>query len=150
MKKFLLFVAFNSLLALGAISQNLNPVKWTFEAVDAGNQEFDLILTAQIDKGWYVYSQKLPDDGPIPTSISLMSTEGITLLGEAKEEGHKKEGRDEMFDMYIVKYSDSLKLSQRIKLASGVKKVSGSVTFMTCDNNRCLPPKDVLFSLELD
>lgn len=150
MKKLFLLIAFNAWIALLATGQNVNPVKWTFEAKSISDKEFDLTFTAQIDPGWYVYSQKLPDDGPIPTSIAINNTEGIELVGEAKEEGHQKAGFDDMFGMYITKYSESMKITQRIKVTGGTKEITGALTYMTCDNNRCLPPKDVLFSLELD
>lgn len=150
MKKLFLLLALNAVLALLATGQNINPVKWTFDAKPVNGQEYDLIFTAQIDKSWYVYSQKLPEDGPIPTSIAIKNTEGVELVGEAKEEGHQKAGFDDMFGMYIVKYSESMKITQRIKVAAGTKEISGALTYMTCDNDRCLPPKDVLFLVELD
>ena len=130
-------------------AQGEMPVKWTFSAEKITNQEYELIMTADVEKGWYVYSQTMDEDGPIPTNISFDEGQKIERLGDATEVGKKKEAYDEMFEMQIVKYADKVKFLQKVKIEKGVKVIKGEVEFMTCDDHRCLPPTSVPFTIKL-
>ncbi|HRD09183.1 MAG TPA: cytochrome c biogenesis protein CcdA, partial [Saprospiraceae bacterium] len=75
------------------------------------------------------------------------------LLGKSTEKGYKKEGPDPLFDnVNVVKFLDkeAFIIKQKVEVVDASKPVSGYLTFMTCDNNRCLPPEDVDFSLTFD
>ncbi len=145
-KAILLSMAF---LVAGAALGQLNPVKWSYEATQVSAGEYDLVFTAHIQNGWYVYSQFLAsDEGPIPTSFSFEENAKVELVGKATEKGDRHEGYDELFMMNIVKFSGEPKFTQRVKV-SGETKLAGYLEFMTCDNQRCLPPTDVEFDFTL-
>lgn len=144
----IVFLALLSSLTLE--SQILDPVDWTtsYERVD--EQTFDLIFEAEIDEGWYVYSQFIDEGGPIPTTLFFDEGEGYQLLGEAGENGpQRKEGMDELFGMNVIKYAGKLQLTQRVKVIHPGTAVSGYLEFMTCDDEQCLPPDQVDFSFDL-
>ena len=147
------YIVFVLLLGLTSISyaQILNPVKWSFESESLGDGEFMLRYTAKIDEGWNVYSQFTPDDGPVPTSITYEELEGVELVGESAETGHKKEGFDKIFEIDVIKFLDDedYVISQKVKLNNKSASIAGYLTFMTCDDERCLPPEDVDFNFSL-
>ena len=147
MKKVLTFaIAF--LFASLAFAQ-LNPVKWSYEAKKINDGEYDLVFTAHITDGWYVYSQYLEsEEGPIPTSFSFSENTNIELVGKPAENGPKHEGFDEIFEMNVVKYSGQPTFTQRVKVNSATS-LSGYFEFMTCDKNRCLPPTEIDFKFDL-
>lgn len=147
MKKILFLVLAFSITTL-AYSQ-LNPVKWSYAATRVGQNEFDLRFTADIEKGWYVYSQYLEsNEGPVATTFVFEVDSNTSLVGETKEEGTKHEGYDELFAMNIIKFSGKPVFTQRVRVNS-FGKVTGYLTFMTCDDEKCLPPKDVEYSFDL-
>lgn len=126
------------------------PVQWTFSTKKISATEYDLILTAQVAPGWYIYSQYMEsDEGPIPTSFTFEPDENYELVDETKEEGHRKEAFDDIFGITLVKYSDYVQFTQRILLKGVLEKIDGSLDFMTCDNERCLPPTTIKFELKL-
>jgi len=126
------------------------PVKWTFDAQKIDAEHFELVITADVEKGWNIYSQYLEsDEGPIATTFSFDKADGMELLGKTTESGHKKEGFDEMFEMNIIKFSDKVKFIQKVKVKEGIGTISGYVEFMTCDDHRCLPPEEVPFKIAL-
>jgi len=148
MKHSLVLLALLSSLTLGA--QILDPVDWTssYERVD--EQTYDLIFKAEIDEGWYVYSQYIEEGGPIPTTIYFDEGEHFTVSGKAEENSdHRKEGWDDIFDMEVTKYSKSLTIVQRVKVLDSGTPVSGFLEFMTCDDEQCLPPDQIDFSFNL-
>lgn len=138
--------------AASAQGQMLDPVKWDITSRPGGeNGEYEIVFKAAIDEGWYVYSQYIEGDGPIPTGIYFDSEEGFDKLGDADESGSSRVSEyDNNFDMTLVKFKKDMTLVQGIKLAEGVEKatVSGYIEFMTCDKSRCLPPQSIDFSFE--
>ncbi len=130
-------------------AQILDPVKWKFSSEHLGGDNYLLTYSADIEAPWTVYSQYTSDEGPVPTSINYES-EGFELDGKATETGHKKEGFDKMFEVDVIKFLDDepFTIKQKVTAPSGTE-VTGYLTYMTCNNERCLPPTDVDFSFKL-
>ncbi len=127
-------------------AQIKNPVKWQSEIKHIENDEFDIIFRARVQTGWAVYSQYLPsDDGPIPTEIYYESEDGFSLKGKATESGDKIEGYDPIFEMDVIKFKNTYTITQRISVSDYETKITGYLTFMTCDDEQCLPPTDYDF-----
>ncbi len=149
MKKFLNTI-FALLLFIGLNhAQILTPVKWSFESKKISDSEYDLIATAKLDRGWFIYSQFLTGDGPVPTALTFKPTPQYQLIGKAAEvSDHKKSGFDKIFEMNITKFSDEVKLIQRVKI-NGSTDIKGSVEWQTCDDEKCLPPNQQDFSYRI-
>lgn len=141
-----LIICFSYLL----FGQELAPVKWSTDITPVSEGVYELSWKADIDKGWTVYSQYTDDNGPVPTSINFES-EGFELAGKSIETGHKKEGYDKMFDVDVVKFlaDEPFVIKQKIKVKNGTKNVTGYLTYMTCNDEMCLPPTDVEFDLAI-
>jgi len=148
-RTFILFLF--SIVKVTLFAQILDPVKWEFEFEKVDDSTYNLFFEAKIEDGWSVYSQYLEsDDGPIATSITFSELDQIELDGKAEEDpANKKEGYDQVFDMNVTKYHHSLKINQKVILKAPVNEIKGYVTFMTCDDTRCLPPQDVDFVFDL-
>ena len=119
------------------------PVVWTAKSEKINDSEYYLIIDGAIQPQWNIYSQFLESqDGPVATTL-LFAADGIEKIGKTEENGHKKEGFDDMFGMNVVKYSEHIVFMQKIKLLrKDLKKVSVTINYMTCNNEVCLPPKD--------
>ena len=127
----------------------LEPVKWSFKAEKVSDGEYDIIFTASIDKGWSVYSPLMEaEDGPIPTTFEFYNND-LEAVGKAREAGNRKEAFDANFGIDLVKFSGRAKFTQRVKVDDESKKVVGVLTYMTCDDESCLPPEDVNFEIGL-
>jgi thiol:disulfide interchange protein DsbD len=129
-------------------SQIFNPVEWSFSQEDLGDSEYNLVFEANIEDGWYVYSQNVGDDGPIPTEFTFFDAEDYELVGNV-EEGEPIEEFDPNFDMVLKYFKKKAVFSQKVKLLSNSATVSGEFVFMVCDESQCLPPEYVEFSFNL-
>lgn len=148
LKKFY-FVIFGLLLQFSAMAQVLNPVKWSFSSEQLSDDEFLLTFKATIQDKWYVYSQAEVSEGPVPTSFSFDTNSDVKLLGKTTETGKvKKEGIDEMFDVFITKYGKEATFQQKVKILKNTT-LKGYLEYMTCDDERCLPPEEVDFTFNL-
>jgi thiol:disulfide interchange protein DsbD len=133
-------------LSLPAFSQ-LQPVSWKAE-LDASGDTVFVVLDGYVQEGWYVYSQFLDEGGPVPTEVSF--SEGTEfLLGPTVEEGeYFYEGYDDLFGMDIAKYAKHLSLKQAVE-APEKSQISGTVIYMSCNDEMCLPPEEFDFTLQV-
>ncbi len=133
-----------------AVAQILEPVKWTTSVKNSSATEVELIATATIDEGWHLYSQTVPEDGPLPTEFIFEGSQDYLKKGNTSEEkGHTV--FDPVFEMKITYFENKASFVQRIKRKNTDSfKVNGMVEFMVCDDSRCLPPTevDLIFNIE--
>lgn len=130
-------------------AQDINPVSWKFSSEKNSEGQTLLHFTAEIEKGWAVYSQFLEEGGPIPTSIHFEEIKGCEVSPACTEEGEKIEGYDEMFAMEVVKFKKHLELTATVKPGKKCGKIKGYLEYMCCDESRCLPPKQVPFQFDI-
>ena len=126
----------------------LEPVSWSISMLDHGDGEGDLIFRADIDDGWYVYSQQLTGDmGPIPTTLAF-DTLGRGIDRCSDQTGAKEiEGHDEMFDMEVKKFKGHALFTQRVRLSDPTLPITGRLDYMSCDDSRCIFPDPVYFQV---
>ena len=134
-----------------AIGQMKSPVSWTYEAKKKTADTYEIVLTADVEKGWHIYSQHTGKGGPIPTKISLKSNPLVSVTkGNAKEIGKLEKTFDENFKTYVLFFSDKVCFVQTVKVKGGIKtNISGTVEYMVCDDCNCLPPVKKTFDLKL-
>lgn len=131
-------------------ANNGQPVTWVFNFKKVSDNEVDLVATATIAEGWYVYSQKLPSaDGPVATSINFNPGATATEVSNVESTSvpeNKLQGMDEVFKMEVTKYKHDFTITKRIKVTDPTKDITGFLEFMTCDASKCMPPTPVEFT----
>lgn len=140
-------VAIALVLTAGAYAQVLTPVKWAYAAKKTSATEVTVLLKATIDAGWHIYSQNVKDGGPIKTSFTFAKSKDYTLIGKAIEPKPVTKYED-AFKMNVSYFEKEVVFTQKIKLKSAnVTAIKGSLEYMTCNNQKCLPPEDVNFTI---
>lgn len=143
------------LLCLLAFAFNLNaqvfdPVKWNTKTEKISDTEYNLISIATIEAGWHLYSQVVPEGGPVATTFSYTTDSDSKLISKTiEEEGHTVD--DPVFEMKIKYFENKAEFKQRIKvLNKELSIVKGEVEFMVCDDEKCMPPNyiDLVFNLK--
>ena len=147
------FIASILILFLGftSFSQILDPVKWETKVEKISKNEFNLISIATIDKGWHLYSQDVPEDGPIPTSFIYDDDGGVVKITGNTQEGEGTIEFTKLFGeegMDIEHFSNKATFIQKIEVVGAKNKVHAFVEFMACNDTQCTPPKEV--DLEFD
>ena len=127
-----------------------DPVEWDFSMYDNGDGTVDLDFHASVEEGWHVYSQLLdPFDGPIPTSFTI-ETEGVTTADSVAAECEPHLEYDPNFMMDLLYFEKDVHWVHTLSFPGAIPStVKGYVTFMVCDESKCLPPEDVDFELAL-
>ena len=131
-------------------AQNLKPAKWQTAIEKVSDTEYEISLTATLQNGWHIYAQNLKEViGPVATQINIETQEGLETIGVAEEFGNLIEGYDELMGADVRKYKDEVQFVQRISCKPGIKNLKGTIRYMACDDQRCLPPKTVNFALDI-
>ncbi|WP_437440997.1 protein-disulfide reductase DsbD family protein [Sinomicrobium kalidii] len=140
-KRFALLLVIGLAGMLNTQAQIYDPVTWTTEVETVSEHEYMLWIKASIKPGWHLYSQVVPEDGPVATEFSFEESGAYRLVGSVEEEkGHTV--HDPVFDMEITYFSGSAAFSQKItSKGNDGFTIEGEVTYMVCDEQRCLPPE---------
>lgn len=133
-------------------SQIFEPIKWATSLEKIDDQNYNLLFHANLDDGWYIYSQKdVGDEGPIPTDFLFISQDE----GDFEQIGTTKEPDgapiyDPIFEMDIKKFNGEVTFSQKVKVTnSSLSHIDAEVYYMVCDDEKCLPPELLEFRFHL-
>ena len=149
MKKILLSAIFG-FIALAVSAQIKNPVSWTFESKKKASGMYDVIITANVEKGWHIYSQNTGSNGPIPTKITFKQNPLVSIAGKTAEKGKIEKFYDKNFKTNVLYYANKVVFVQSVKNKNNVKtNIVGTLEYMVCDDSQCLPPKKQSFDIKL-
>ncbi|WP_257669604.1 protein-disulfide reductase DsbD N-terminal domain-containing protein [Parapedobacter tibetensis] len=126
--------------------QLLEPVKWSYAAKKVGKNEAVLFIKADIDAGWHLYSQHIADGGPVKTTFSFEPSKQYELVDKTAEPKPIKK-HEEVFGMEVAYFEKQVVFQQKIKLKAGQTVVKGTVEYMVCDDQQCLPPDEKTFAI---
>jgi DsbC/DsbD-like thiol-disulfide interchange protein len=134
------------LIVTAAHAQILTPVKWSYAAKKTGKNEATVYFKATIEPNWHIYSTYIGDGGPIKTSFTFSSSKEFTLAGKIVEPTPIKKF-EKAFNMNVTYFENSVIFQQKIKLKAAQATVKGKLEYMTCNDQKCLPPEEVEFSI---
>lgn len=146
MKKFIAVAVF-ILSSITGFTQILKPVKWSFSSESINEKDAYILLTANIDEGWHVYSQFIEEGGPIPTTFTFNKSADYKLIGKTSETPKATSAFDNNFGMQISWHERKVVFKQKIRLNKPEAKVNGTLEFMVCNDKQCLPPEELELSL---
>ena len=140
MKKVIILLTF--VLSTNVFSQIYDPVKWSTSVQKISDIEYNLIATATIESGWHLYSQVVPEGGPIPTTFTFIDSKHYSLVNKTQEEeGHEID--DSVFEMRIKFFENKAEFKQRVIVLNDINTIDAEVEFMVCDDEKCLPPNNI-------
>ena len=133
-----------------AFAQIDNPVQWSWTAKKVADRTYELHMTANINGKWHIYAQEA-GEGPEPTTFSFANNPLVKLEGKVKEIGKLEKSYDPNFKSTLKFYGEKVDFIQKVKLKSSVATVvKGTVIYMVCDDKKCLPPKEIPFSIKVE
>ena len=147
-KKFSILFAVFSIIMLSASAQMENPVQWSYSAKKIADKTYELHITANLEGKWHIYAQDA-GEGPVPTEFSFTTNPLVKMDGKVREVGKLEKSYDPNFKSVLKYYGSKVDFVQKVKLRSNATTVvAGTVTYMVCNDKKCLPPKDVPFSVK--
>jgi thiol:disulfide interchange protein len=161
--RFTALVAFGLLLSPAAAYAQ-DPVRWTIasEKADAPRDKpaagiaaggkFDVRVSATIEDGWHVYATTQTSGGPVPLNFDIPRGGPFSFGGPIDEPLPQREF-DRNFEIETLFHKDRAAFGIPVKVATGatssVHRLLVVVTYQTCNDTLCLPPKDVPLALKI-
>jgi thiol:disulfide interchange protein DsbD len=150
---FLLALAQSVPAQLGLQEEMVDPVKWEVSIERASADTYEFIAVANIKDNWHLPSQKkLPDGkvGPTPTSFDF-ETKGndIELIGDTSEPKGITEV-DPIFDIELTYFKEKAVFKQKLQVRGTTEQMIAHISFSVCDDEKCLPPDTLSFSVNLN
>lgn len=130
-----------------------NPVQWKGYVKRVGDLNYQIVIQAEIDKQWNIYSQKNQNDiGPIPTSIIIEEDQGqrFTLKSWQESGTSITEEYDQFFDLRLYKIKGSVTYKTEIQIEDPMRPLKGYIDYMACDSVACLTPEPVNFEIRFN
>ncbi|MBQ5926236.1 MAG: thioredoxin family protein [Paludibacteraceae bacterium] len=137
MKKLFSTLALVMCLVSMSFAQMVDPIRWTSEMKQDGNN-VEITLKATIDAGWHLYALELPEGGPMATDIAFGRVEGAELVGELQAVSDLVVKFEEMFGLELSWYENEAIFVQKAKITDENWVISGSVSFMGCNDETCM------------
>ena len=139
------------LIAFTTKAQTGVPYSWSYSAKKVSDNVYELHFHVDLNSPWHTYSQFTPDGGPVPTKFSFAKNPLYTLDGTVKENGSLIQKHEAVFGVDVKYFSNKVDFVQVVKLKSNAKtNFTGSVEFMVCNDQQCLPPATQKFSIALN
>ncbi len=118
-------------------------VTWTGTAEPLENDEYRIVLKAEIPAGYHMYDMgPYENGGPNATVITFAPSEGIQLEGQVEPLTTPHRYFDEMFQMEIGTFEGKAQFAQRVRLTAEQASVTAQLEWMICDDRSCMPPED--------
>lgn len=133
----------------GLFTNAEQPIKWTFEAKRTSGTEATVFFKASIGRGWHLYSLALAGGGPVKTTFTFGDSESFVLTGKVVEPKPIIK-YDKYFDMNVGYFETEVVFQQEIKLNARGAVVNGTIRFMVCSEQVCLPPQTIEFSITVE
>lgn len=136
----------------------LEPIKWSIKAALPDKslkpgEQFTVQLTAKIDNGWHLYSIEQPEGGPTAMRIYMPSEQPFEQAGTI-DSSEPTVAMDPNFNLVTQYYEGQAAFTIPVKVAanaaSGKSEVKVNVSFQTCSDELCLPPKTVKLAVEVN
>lgn len=125
-------------------------VQWKFESKKIGEKTYEVKLIASMKDPWHIYSTTTPDGGPLPTKISFSKNPLTVIDGKVKEVGKLHSKFEKVFDIDTRYFNDKVEFVQTVNVKGNAKtNLTGTVEYMACTEEECLPPRSVPFTIAL-
>jgi hypothetical protein len=148
----------NLLIVLGIISGSIgfsqmelpkDKVKASFSIEQTGCEAF-VVAKVTVVPGWHINSNKLPAGSfSIPTQLNVNSIAGISVVSGVIEPEPVVENNTDI-DEVLSYHKGTFVIKRKILITSDKDvTITGSFSFQTCNDVKCLPEYTMKFSLSL-
>jgi hypothetical protein len=145
MKRILLVLA-GILIPMNLLGQILKPVKWSYAARKISETEAVVLIKASIGDGWHIYSTRQKAGGPVKTTITFFKGQGYDLSGKLIEPKPITQ-YEKNFGINVNYFEHEVVFQQRMHVSRSKLSIKGRINFMVCNDQKCLPPEDVGFTI---
>lgn len=132
-----------------AVVQLKAQVKFTYAVQPLGESEYELQVTATLEKGWHIYSMAFSGGRTgTATMISVNKNPLISWLDAMQEKSCTAEDLQKGTAVKKQYYKGKVCFTRKFKKSSKAKTLlKGFIYFQICTDEACLPPEEAEISV---
>lgn len=149
--RYTLILALAAFSALSACAQSPAPVRWRTFVKMVSPTEGEVTVKCLLSGGHHIYGMEMPQGGPRATELNFEGSKGVEFLGAPEPSRQPVTEKDALFDMELSHWDSNVDFVQRFRLApcDGERTIRVSITYMSCDNTNCTPPRTETFAAKV-
>ena len=136
------------MVALTSMAQLAEPVKFVVKHAVNDKGQLEVSFQGKIDAGWHVYGTNIKDGGPTAATVTLDKQVGVEVAGKLETIGDVHTINDAMFGMEVETIEGEVTFKQTFNITCEDYEVAGYLTYGACNDQNCLPPTSVDFSVK--
>lgn len=125
-----------------------DPVAWS-AAVHERQPDGTIVLavSARIEKGWYIYGMRQPEDGPAPLRFRGPAGSGVAV--GPVQTPIPRVSYDRGFRARVGKHYERPSFFVPVRLSRSASHIEIEVRYQACNDDICLPPRTVAVQTSL-
>jgi hypothetical protein len=151
MRKILLSVLF-ALVLLGANAQDSSTthVQWQYSVVKKDADNYKLVFTAAIEKGWRLFSVTMKDDEPNTRILLDSLSASFVTVNTTAELKMPVTAKEPLLDNATVKYFEETSTIELLVTIKQPQPVTGVINYLAYKGNEFAGPEAVPFRFVFD
>jgi hypothetical protein len=108
-------------------------------------------VVVEIKDGYHIQANKTDNEFIIPTTLEIDSDKiDIQKQVFPSTKKFKLEGTDEYLEVYDGRFEIRLFINSKKETQRGIHELSGKLKYQPCDSMRCLFPRTIKFSIDVE
>lgn len=151
MIRWLIIFLLISIMADGQVNDDLVKVNAPNVTVQAGRQSM-ISVSVEVKDGYHIQAHAVKDEFIIPTTLEIDGGKEFVIKNQVfpSAKTFKLEGTDQYLDVYDGRFAIQTFFIAHKKTRKNVHHLKGKLNYQACDSVRCLFPRTVEFSIEID
>ncbi len=123
-------------------------ITWECILKRKSSNEGEIFMKAKIPAGWHLYALGNNPDSPIRMNFKFTADKAYELIGAVSQPKPLRK-LEKQLGIPVVYFEDEVTFGQKIKIKGKNGVVKGTIQFMQCNDEICVPPQDFGFALKL-
>ena len=123
-------------------------VTWECTLKRKSPEEGEILMKAKIRPGWHMYALGNSAQSPIKMNFKFEPDPSYQLLGNVTQPAPLRKFEN-LLGMPVTYFENEVEFGQKIRLKGKSGIIRGTIQFMQCSDQVCVPPQDFGFSLKI-
>jgi thioredoxin:protein disulfide reductase len=149
--RWLIIFLLNSFIVSGQINEELVKVHVPKVTVQAGKQSV-ISVSVEVTNGYHIQAHEVRDEFIKPTTLEVDGGKKFIIQKQIfpSAKKFKLEGTDQFLDVYDGRFEIQTFFIAQKKIQMNVHHLKVKLNYQACDSVRCLFPRTIEFSIDVD
>jgi len=123
-------------------------VTWECILKRKSSEEGEISMKAKIPAGWHIYALGNNPNSPIQMNFKFLPHKSYELIGPVSQPQPLRKFEKQL-GIPVTYFEDEVTFGQKIKIKGKNGAINGTIQFMQCSDEICVPPQEFGFALKI-